>query len=122
MLHRTVKKNDVNKDKWIGVGGHFEEDESPEECLLREVKEAGGKVLVWRTDHIQAYPEDKRAKERKVQYLHGNRSGKYGRYMEEKMLYLPVEVSVATEVVATAKAEKSSTAIVAQECEWRTKL
>ncbi len=38
MLHRTVKKNDVNKDKWIGVGGHFEKDESPEECLLREVK------------------------------------------------------------------------------------
>lgn len=37
MLHRTVKKNDVNKDKWIGVGGHFEADESPEECLLREV-------------------------------------------------------------------------------------
>ena len=31
MLHRVVKKNDVNKDKWIGVGGHFEEDESPEE-------------------------------------------------------------------------------------------
>ena len=30
MLHRTVKKNDVNKDKWIGVGGHFEADESPE--------------------------------------------------------------------------------------------
>ena len=29
MLHRTVKKNDVNKDKWIGVGGHFEADESP---------------------------------------------------------------------------------------------
>ena len=39
MLHRTVKKNDVNKDKWIGVGGHFEADESPEECILREVKE-----------------------------------------------------------------------------------
>ena len=36
MLHRTVKENDVNKDKWIGVGGHFEYGESPEECLLRE--------------------------------------------------------------------------------------
>ena len=45
MLHRTVKKNDVNKDKWIGVGGHFEEDESPEECLLREVKEETGYTL-----------------------------------------------------------------------------
>lgn len=45
MLHRTVKKNDVNKDKWIGVGGHFEQDESPEECLLREVKEETGYTL-----------------------------------------------------------------------------
>lgn len=45
MLHRTVKKNDVNKDKWIGVGGHFEQGESPEECLLREVKEETGYTL-----------------------------------------------------------------------------
>ena len=45
MLHRTVKKNDVNKDKWIGVGGHFEKGESPEECLLREVKEETGYTL-----------------------------------------------------------------------------
>ena len=42
MLHRVVKKNDVNKDKWIGVGGHFEAEESPEECLLREVYEETG--------------------------------------------------------------------------------
>ena len=39
MLHRVKKENDVNKDKWVGIGGHFEEDESPEECLLREVWE-----------------------------------------------------------------------------------
>ena len=45
MLHRTMKKNDVNKDKWIGVGGHFEADESPEECVLREVKEETGYTL-----------------------------------------------------------------------------
>ncbi|MCI8661042.1 MAG: 8-oxo-dGTP diphosphatase [Lachnospiraceae bacterium] len=45
MLHRTVKENDINKDKWIGVGGHFEEDESPEECLLREVREETGYIL-----------------------------------------------------------------------------
>ena len=45
MLHRTVKKNDVNKDKWIGVGGHFEHGESPEECLLHEVKEETGYTL-----------------------------------------------------------------------------
>ena len=42
MLHRTKKKKDINKDKWIGVGGHAEGTESPEECLLREVKEETG--------------------------------------------------------------------------------
>lgn len=45
MLHRVSKDNDINKDKWIGVGGHFEEDESPEECLVREVKEETGLTL-----------------------------------------------------------------------------
>ena len=45
MLHRVSKKHDVCKDKWIGVGGHFEISESPEECLLREVKEETGLTL-----------------------------------------------------------------------------
>ena len=45
MLHRIKKKNDVNEGKWIGVGGHFEADESPEECVLREVKEETGYTL-----------------------------------------------------------------------------
>ena len=45
MLHRTKKKKDINKDKWIGVGGHAEGAESPEECLLREVKEETGLTL-----------------------------------------------------------------------------
>ena len=39
MLHRVKKENDINRDKWIGLGGKFEKDESPEECLLREVYE-----------------------------------------------------------------------------------
>lgn len=45
MLHRVKKKNDVNQDKWIGVGGHAESYESPEDCLLREVKEETGLTL-----------------------------------------------------------------------------
>lgn len=45
MLHRVSKKNDINKDKWIGVGGHFQVNESPEDCLLREVKEETGLTL-----------------------------------------------------------------------------
>lgn len=42
MLHRIKKQRDVNKDKWIGVGGKFEPGESPEECLCREVREETG--------------------------------------------------------------------------------
>lgn len=45
MLHRVKKVKDENKDKWIGVGGKLEEGESPEECLLREVKEETGLTL-----------------------------------------------------------------------------
>lgn len=45
MMHRISKENDVNRNKWIGVGGHFETGESPEECLLREVKEETGLTL-----------------------------------------------------------------------------
>ena len=45
MLHRVKKKKDVNKDKWIGIGGKFEADESPDECLLREAKEETGLTL-----------------------------------------------------------------------------
>lgn len=45
MLHRIVKKNDVNKDKWIGIGGKFEPGESPEDCVLREAREETGFLL-----------------------------------------------------------------------------
>ncbi|MBO7701023.1 MAG: 8-oxo-dGTP diphosphatase [Eubacteriaceae bacterium] len=45
MLHRIKKENDLNHDKYIGVGGKFLEDESPDECLLREVKEETGLTL-----------------------------------------------------------------------------
>lgn len=69
MLHRVKKKNDVNQDKWIGVGGKFEANESPEECLLREVWEETGLTLTdyrlrgiitfvstgWETEYIYLY-------------------------------------------------------------------
>ena len=73
MLHRVSKKHDVNKDKWIGIGGHFEEGESPEECLLREAKEETGLTLTsyrfrglvtfmaegWPTEYMCLYTADK---------------------------------------------------------------
>ena len=45
MMHRISKKNDINQGKWIGVGGHFEANESPEDCLIREVQEETGLTL-----------------------------------------------------------------------------
>ena len=45
MLHRVKKKNDMNQDKWLGVGGKLEDGESPEDCLIREVKEETGLTL-----------------------------------------------------------------------------
>lgn len=56
MLHRISKDHDVNRDKWIGIGGHFEEGESPEECLLREVREETGWILKkWRFHGIVTF-------------------------------------------------------------------
>ena len=49
MLHRVKKQNDINKDKWIGIGGKFEGQESPDECLLREAwEETGLRLTSWR--------------------------------------------------------------------------
>nr|MCR5691846.1 HAD-IA family hydrolase [Eubacterium sp.] len=72
MMHRTKKEGDINKDKWVGVGGHFEPDETPEECLLRETKEETGLELTswklrgivtficdrWQTEYMFLYTAD----------------------------------------------------------------
>lgn len=73
MMHRVKKENDINKDKWVGVGGHFEENESPEECLLRETAEETGLTLTsfklrgiitficdrWQTEYMFLYTADR---------------------------------------------------------------
>ena len=67
MLHRVKKKNDVNHDKWIGVGGKFEDTESPEECLLREVREETGLTLTdWRYRGIITFA----SKGWEMEYMH----------------------------------------------------
>jgi len=67
MLHRVKKKNDVNHDKWIGVGGKFEEGESPEECLLRECFEETGLTLTsWRYRGLVTFVSD----EAPTEYMH----------------------------------------------------
>ena len=69
MLHRVKKENDLNQDKWLGVGGKFEDKESPEDCLLREVREETGLTLTdyrfravvtfvaqgWETEYMHLY-------------------------------------------------------------------
>ena len=56
MLHRVKKERDINKDKWIGIGGKFEFEESPDECLLREAKEETGLTLTsWRCRGIVTF-------------------------------------------------------------------
>jgi len=73
MLHRVKKKNDINHDKYIGVGGHFEYGESPDDCLLREVKEETGLTLtVYRARGIVTfiYGDASRPEDRIVEYMH----------------------------------------------------
>ncbi len=59
MLHRVKKKNDINHDKWIGIGGKFEGEESPEECLLREAKEETGLTLTqWQCRGVVTFRQE----------------------------------------------------------------
>ena len=69
MLHRVKKTNDINRDKWIGVGGKFEGVESPDECLLREVYEETGLTLTsWQCRGV-------------VTFLQEQEGGLFGEYM-----------------------------------------
>ncbi len=59
MLYRNKKKADINEGKWIGIGGKFKENESPEECMLREVyEETGIKLANWKYRGIVTFVSD----------------------------------------------------------------
>lgn len=72
MLHRIKKKNDLNQDKWVGIGGKFEDKESPEEANAREVLEETGLTLnncrycgivtfvsdIWETEYMHIFHSD----------------------------------------------------------------
>ena len=67
MLHRIKKEQDENRDKWIGIGGKFEEGESPEDCLLRETLEETGLTLTdWRYRGLVTFVSD----EWGTEYMH----------------------------------------------------
>lgn len=67
MLHRVKKENDLNHDKWVGIGGKFEEGESPEECLRREVyEETGLRLLSHRFHGIVTFVSDRY----ETEYMH----------------------------------------------------
>lgn len=67
MLHRVKKENDENHDKWIGIGGKFENGESPDECMLREMREETGlTALSWRARGIVTFVSD----EWGTEYMH----------------------------------------------------
>ena len=77
MLYRNKKKNDPNAGKWIGIGGKFEDGESPDECLLREVREETGLTLLsWELRGIVTFVSDEWETEYMFLYTSDDWSGK----------------------------------------------
>ena len=79
MMHRVKKEHDINKDKWVGIGGHFEQNESPEECLLRETREETGLTLTdYRLRGVITFISDKWQTEYMFLYTATGYEGKIG--------------------------------------------
>lgn len=90
MLHRVSKKVDINKNKWIGVGGKFEDKESPEECLLREVKEETGLTLTsYRLRGIVTFVSDRWVTEYMFLYTADDFEGELSSCNEGTLRWVP---------------------------------
>lgn len=90
MLHRVSKEVDINKGKWIGVGGKFEDKESPEECLLREVKEETGLTLTsWKLRGIVTFVSDRWVTEYMFLYTADGFEGEMTACDEGKLRWVP---------------------------------
>ena len=96
MMHRIKKKHDINHDKWVGVGGHFEKDESPEECLFREVREETNLVLdAYKLRGIITFMSDKCQTEYMFLYTSSSFHGKIGQCDEGVLAWVKKEMVYA---------------------------
>ena len=92
MLHRTTKENDENHDKWIGIGGHFEFQESPEDCLIREVKEETGlSLLNYDFRGIVTFISDDHPAEYMHLYTSNSFSGTVSDCKEGQLEWIPID-------------------------------
>ena len=92
MLHRVKKERDENRDKWIGIGGKFEEGESPEDCLLREVLEETGLTLTdWRYRGLVTFVSDQWGTEYMHLFTASGFSGSLKECDEGVLEWIPLE-------------------------------
>lgn len=91
MLHRVKKSNDLNKDKWVGIGGKFEENETPDECMLREAyEETGLRLTDYRLRGIVTFLSDEYEGEYMYLYTASGYTGELKECDEGNLEWVPI--------------------------------